>query len=78
MPQPARRRPVALMRKPKFPHKPPAPSVRETIGPAVIRAQGLPRDDHPVTQQEIVKDILEKLSLPEPRVRALREKHGLD
>lgn len=66
------------MPKPKFPHKPAAPSVRETIGQSIARARGLPREAHPLTQQEIVRDILDKLDLPPSIQREWKEKHGLD
>jgi hypothetical protein len=64
--------------RPRFPHKPSAPSVRETVGQSIARAQGLHRDDHPMTQKEIVRDILAKVSLPESVQRELRRLHGLD
>jgi hypothetical protein len=66
------------MSRPKFPHKPPAPSVREAVGRSIARAQGLDRDDHPMTQKDIVRDILAKVSLPESVQRELRRLHDLE
>lgn len=65
------------MPKPKFPHKPAAPSVRDTVGAALARSRGLPRSEHPMTQREIVEDILSKLTLPESIRQDLKKRHGL-
>jgi hypothetical protein len=65
------------MPKPNFPHKLAAPSVPETISPAIARSRGLPREEHPMTQREIVEDILGKLSLPESIRQDLKKRHGL-
>jgi hypothetical protein len=61
----------------KFPHKPAAPSVRETVGPAIDRSRTLLPGEHPKTQQEIVLELFAKLDLPEPVKRRLRERHKL-
>lgn len=66
------------MTKPDFPHKPPAPSVRETLSQSIARARGLPREAHPLTQQQIVRDILDKLRLPPSIQREWKERHGLE
>jgi hypothetical protein len=66
------------MSRPKLPHKPPAPSVRDTVSQAIARARGLPREEHPMTQQQVVLDILNKVSLPEAFRRDLRRRHGLE
>lgn len=63
---------------PKFPPKPPAPSVHEKIAPAIERSRALLPGEKPMTQQEVVRDMLRKLDLP-PGVKArLRERHKLD
>lgn len=63
---------------PKFPPKPPAPSVHEKIAPAIERSRALLPGEKPMTQQEVVRDMIRKLDLP-PSLRAhLRERHKLD
>ena len=59
-----------------FPPKPPAPSVRETIGRAVERVRSLrPREYD--TDRELVEDILSKVKLP-PSIEAdWRKRYGL-
>ncbi|WP_423066139.1 hypothetical protein [Devosia sp. CN2-171] len=65
------------MPKPKFPHKPAAPSVREKLGPALARSKGLSSTGGQMTDREIVEDILGKLSLPESIRQDLKKRHGL-
>ncbi len=65
------------MPKPMFPHKPAAPSVHDTIGKSIARARGLPREEHPMTQREIVEDILTKIRLPKSIRQDLKKRHGL-
>lgn len=64
------------MRRPKIPHKPSAPSVREIVGAAIERSRAL-TGEQPMTQREIVQDMIAKLELPEPVKRQLRERHKL-
>ena len=61
----------------KFPPKPPAPSVHATVAPAIERSRALLPGEHPMSQQEIVRDLLAKLDLPEPLRKQLRERHKL-
>lgn len=61
----------------KFPPKPPAPSVRQTIGPSIERRRALLPGEHPKSQQEIVLELFAKLHLPEPLKKQLRERHKL-
>jgi hypothetical protein len=61
----------------KFPPKPAAPSVRETIGPAIDRSRALLPGEHPMSQQEIVRDLLAKLDLPKAVRKQLIERHKL-
>lgn len=63
---------------PKFPSKPPAPSVRSTIGEAVGRSWALAKDERPLPQREVVRDTIAKLELPVSLKKRLRERHGLD
>ncbi len=65
------------MPKPMFPHKPATPSVHETIGTSIARARGLPREEHPMRQREIVEDILTKIRLPEAVRQDLKKRHRL-
>ncbi|CAN7587071.1 hypothetical protein LJR016_004338 [Devosia sp. LjRoot16] len=65
------------MRRPKVPHKPPAPSVREIVGAALDRSRAL-SGEHPMTQQEVVKDMIAKLDLPASLKARLKERHKLD
>jgi len=62
------------MRRPKVPHKPAAPSVRETVGAAIERSRSLVTGEHPMTEQELIRDILAKLDLPAPVQARLRAK----
>lgn len=63
------------MRRPKVSHKPPAPSVRETIGPAIKRGRSLITGEHPMTESELIEDIIAKLpDLPPSVVARLRER----
>lgn len=63
------------MRRPKVPHKPAAPSVREIIGPAIARTRSLASGEHPITERELIEDIIAKLDLP-PSVRGrLRQRN---
>lgn len=62
---------------PKFPPKPPAPSVRTTIGEAMGRARALSKEERPMSQQEVVRDMIAKLDLPTALKKRLRERHGL-
>ncbi|MDB5540500.1 MAG: hypothetical protein JWQ89_2227 [Devosia sp.] len=63
---------------PKFPAKPPAPSVRQTIGAAIERSRALSADGQPKSDQEVVREMIAKLDLS-PSLRAwLRERHGID
>lgn len=64
------------MRRPRMPHKPPAPSVREIVGAAIDRSRAL-AGEQPMTQREIVRDMIAKLDLPEALKRQLREQHKL-
>lgn len=63
---------------PKFPHKPPAPSVHEKISPAIKRSRALLPGEKPMTQQEVVRDMISKLDLPPSLRSLLRERHKLD
>ena len=63
---------------PKFPPKPPAPSVRLKIGAAIERSRGLSKDERPMSQQEVVKDMIAKLDLPASLKKQLRRRHGLE
>ena len=65
------------MRRPKVPHKPSAPSVREIVGAALDRSRAL-SGEHPMTQQEIVKDMITKLDLPLSIQARLKDRHKLD
>ena len=63
------------MRRPKVPHKPAAPSVREIVGAAIARSRSLVTGEHPVTERELIEDIIAKLPDLPPSVRErLREK----
>lgn len=64
------------MRRPKVPHKPPAPSVRDIVSAAIESSRAL-SGEVPMTQQEVVRDMITKLDLPEPLKRQLRERHKL-
>jgi hypothetical protein len=59
----------------RFPPKPPAPSVRETVGAAIARSRGLVKDEHPMTEREIIEDIIAKLDLPAAVQARLRQRH---
>jgi len=61
----------------KFPPKPPASSVRATVAPAIERSRALLTGEHPMSQQDIVRDLLAKLDLPEAVRKQLRERHKL-
>lgn len=63
---------------PKFPPKPPAPSVHEKIAPAIERSRALLPGEKPMTRQEVVRDILRKLDLPLGVKARLKERHKLD
>ncbi len=63
---------------PKFPPKPPAPSVRLKIGPSIERSRGLSKDERPMSQQEVVKDLLSKLDLPASLKKQMRRRHDLE
>jgi hypothetical protein len=59
----------------KFRHKPAAPSVHGTVGPAIRRSRDL-RDflgERPISKRELVEDILSKVKLPPSVEQALRE-----
>lgn len=62
---------------PKFPPRPPAPSVRLKVGAAIERSRTLSRDETPISRQEVVRDILAKLSLPPALQTHLRELHAI-
>jgi len=62
------------MRRPKVTYKPTAPSVRDIVGAAIERRR---LGEVPMTQQELVRDMIAKLELPEPLKRQLRERHKL-
>lgn len=62
----------------KFPPKPSASSVRLKIGPAIDRSCGLPKDERPMSQQEVVKDLMSKLDLPASLKTRLRNLHRID
>jgi len=65
------------MRRPKIGHKPSAPSVREIVGAAIDRSRA-GSGELPMTEQEVVRDMLAKLDLP-PSLRArLKDRHKLD
>ena len=63
---------------PKFPSKPLAPSVRLTMGNAIARARALSKDERPMSQQEVVRDIISKLDLPPSLMARLRQRHEMD
>jgi hypothetical protein len=63
---------------PKFPHKPPAPSVREIIGPAIERSRYVPPSERPMSRKEVVRDLLTKLDLPPSLRAALKDRHKLE
>lgn len=65
------------MRRPKVTSKPAAPSVRDTVGPAIEWSRGLPRDERPKSDREVVRDILEKLDLPKAVRARLKDRHRL-
>ncbi len=65
------------MRRPRIPHKPPAPSVREIVGAAIERSRVL-TGEQPMTQREIVQDMITKLDLPPTLKALLKERHKLD
>jgi hypothetical protein len=52
--------------------------VHETVGQSIARARGLPREERPMTQQDVVPDMLKRISLPESLKQDLRKRHGLD
>lgn len=62
---------------PKFPPKPPASSVHTTIGEAIGRARALSKEERPMSQQEVVRDVIAKLDLPTALKKRLRERYGL-
>lgn len=62
---------------PKLPPKTAAPSVRLKIGAAIERSRGLSKDERPMSQQEVVKDMIAKLDLPASLRAQLKERHGL-
>lgn len=62
----------------KFPPKPPAPSVRVKIGAAIERSRALAKDERPMSQREVVKDIISKLDLPASLRARLRQRHGIE
>lgn len=63
------------MRRPIVAHKPPAPSVREIVGPAIQRSRSLITGEHPMTESELIEDIIAKLPDLPPSVAArLRER----
>lgn len=66
------------MTKTKFPPKPPAPSVREVVGPAIVRSRSLVTGEYPMTEQEVVKDMIAKLDLPPAVAARLKVRHKLD
>lgn len=66
------------MQKPRFPHKPAAPSVRTTIGAAIARSRSIADEDRPLTRREVVEDLLDKLTLPKVLRDDLKKRHGLD
>lgn len=49
------------MTKAGYPHKPPAPSVRQHIGSALERARGLAREKRTLTRDELVEEVIAKL-----------------
>jgi len=60
----------------KFPHKPAAPSVRETIGAAIARSRGgLANEERSATRQDVVRELIAQLDLPEVLRKRLRERH---
>ena len=63
---------------PKFPPKPAAPSVRIKIGAAIDRSRALPKDERPMSQREVVKDIISKLDLPASLRARLKHRYGLE
>jgi hypothetical protein len=64
--------------RPKFLPKPAAPSVRMKIGEAIGRARALSKDEQPMSQQEVVRDMIAKLDLPASLKKQLRHRHDLD
>jgi len=66
-----------VIRRPKITPKPSAPSVREIVGAAIDRGRAV-SGELPMTEQEVVRDMLAKLDLP-PSLRArLKDRHKLD
>jgi hypothetical protein len=64
---------------PKIPHKPTGPGgVKMTIGAAIEESRGVPRKAEALSNQELVKNILATLHLPEVVKRQLREQYHLD
>ena len=61
----------------KFPPKPAAPSVRLKISAAIEGSRGLPKDERPMSQQEVVRDMISNLDLPTSLKTRLRDRHGL-
>ncbi len=65
----------------RFPHKPAAPSVRDTILPTVEHSRALstePRSERPMTHREVAADVMRKLDLPDAIKRDLRKRYDLD
>ena len=63
---------------PKFPPKPPAPSVRIRISATMERSRALAKDERPMSRQEVVKDMISKLDLPTSLKTQLRRRHGIE
>ncbi|CAN7657953.1 hypothetical protein LJR016_005179 [Devosia sp. LjRoot16] len=61
----------------KFPHKPPAPSVRFTLGGALAWAKAQ-SETQPPSQQQVAMELIAKLDLPEPLKVRLRELHSIE
>jgi hypothetical protein len=58
----------------KFPHKPAAPSVRETIGTAIARSRGgLAQEERLATRQDVVRELIAQLDLPDVLKKRLRQ-----
>lgn len=61
-----------------FPPKPPAPSVRQTIGSALERARGLSQRELELSREQLVEDIIARLDLPPALQAALRRRAAED
>lgn len=66
------------MTRPTFPPKPPAPSAKQRLAPAIERSRRLSRrlkpDETPRSRSELVEEIGRKLPLPPTLLDLMRER----